>query len=206
MQRSLSDILEVIAGMSKHLTLLFTADFFELPPTLQREVYIEFYKLTYPLVYFILKDHQLAEDVIQESFLRVLDKSKQLDDIKKMESWIKTLSRNVAINFFRKLKKARNELGADDVFIYRMLSENGRQLSPDEEVEANLIRESIESYIHDLKPEYRQLIEMRWIGQLSYKEMAATLGIPENGVKQKLYRAREAIRAKLKEEWGLKDE
>ncbi|MNF09359.1 RNA polymerase sigma factor [compost metagenome] len=68
-------------------------------------------------------------------------------------------------------------------------------------MEVNLLKEDIRKYLSLLKPEYRQLIEMRWYSNLSYREMAAALGTTENVVRQKLYRARETVRDKLKENW-----
>lgn len=189
--------------MPNHLTLLFTSDFYSLPTHLQKEVYHDFYKLVYPLVYFIVKDHQAAEDIIQESFLRAIHKSLQLQDLDKLEVWLKALARSVTLNYLRKFKRARNELDGEDV----LFSENsaaGYATPIENEVEAKMMREAICRYVSVLKPEYRQLIAMRWNEQLTYKEMAAAMNTSEGVVRQKLFRAREAVKIKLEEEWGIR--
>lgn len=190
--------------MSNHLILLFTSDFYSIPVALQQEVYNEYYRLVYGLVYFIVKDHQMAEDIIQESFLRAIKKAPQLQDLSKLEAWLKALARNVALNALRKLKRNRNELESDRHFFMKESSEANSYVPLEQEVEVKLMQESIVKYISVLKPEYRRLIEMRWIERLSYKEMAEELGISEGKVKLKLFRAREAIKNKLKDEWGIR--
>lgn len=190
--------------MSNYLILLFTSNFYSIPLELQQKIYEEYYRLVYGLVYFIVKDHQMAEDIIQESFLRAIQKAPQLHNLRKLEAWLKALARNVALNELRKLKRNRNELESDRGFFIKETSETKAYVPLEQEVEAKLMQESILNYISALKPEYRQLIEMRWIDRLSYKEMASAMGITEGTVKLKLFRAREAIKNKLKEEWGLR--
>lgn len=189
--------------MPNHLTLLFTSDFDSLPTHLQKEVYYEFYKLVYPLVYFIVKDHQATEDIIQESFLRAIHKSLQLQDLDKLETWLKTLARSVTFNYLRKFKRARKELDGEDVFITNEAASAAHSAPIENEVEARMMREAICEYVSVLKPEYRQLIEMRWNDQMSYKEMAAVMNTSEGVVRQKLFRAREAVKSRLQHEWGF---
>lgn len=187
--------------MSTYLSMLFTSDYISLPRATQQEIYKEYYKLVYPLIFFILKEYPATEDVIQESFLRTLEKAHQLQDLSRMEGWLRMVARSVSLNYLRKLKRNRNELETDEMFGSNGNPSGFVQSSLEEEVEANLMKEDIRRYLSLLKPEYRQLIEMRWYSNLSYKEMAAALGTTENVVRQKLYRARESVRDKLKENW-----
>ncbi|MDF2924972.1 MAG: sigma-70 family polymerase sigma factor [Paenibacillaceae bacterium] len=188
--------------MPNHLSLIFTADYYSLSKTLQKEVYKEYYSLVYPIIYFILQEYQATEDMIQESFLRSIDKAAQLHDHTRMEAWLKMVARTVSLNFLRKLKRNRNELDSDDVFTSREPPESLIYPSLEDEVEANLLKEDIRRYMGVLKPEYRQLIEMRWYSNLSYKEIAMILGTTESIVRQKLYRAREAVKQRLQDDWG----
>ncbi|RAV04054.1 RNA polymerase sigma factor [Paenibacillus sp. YN15] len=187
--------------MSVYLSMLFTSNYISLPKATQQEIYKEYYKLVYPVIFFILQEYPATEDVIQESFLRTLEKSYQLQDIRRMEGWLRMVARSVALNYLRKLKRNRTELETDEVFSGSGTPPGVVRPSLEEEVEANLMKEDIRKYLGLLKPEYRQLIEMRWYSNLSYREMAAALGTTENVVRQKLYRAREAVRDKLKENW-----
>ncbi|WP_010271133.1 RNA polymerase sigma factor [Paenibacillus senegalensis] len=192
--------------MSKHLILLYTDDFYSLSEPLQKEVYREFYSLVYPLVYVIVKDHGACEDIIQDAFLRAVTKIHQIEQVEKLESWLKTLAKNVALSFLKKWKRQRDELGSEDVFINSTASWGGYGLPTEQEVEGKLMKEAITSYMNQLKPEYRNILEMRWLHNFSYKEMAEILNTSEGSVRQKLFRAREAIKRRLMEEWGVRDE
>jgi len=190
--------------MSKHLILLFAAEFQKLSYELQQEVYRDFYVLVYPMVNFIVKDHGETENIIQEAFMRSIRKSDQLLDWEKLESWLKTLTRNVTLNFLRKIKRNHDELDMDSVFDHSEISAGNQSMPIELEVETKLMEESIVQYLAQLKPEYRHIFEMRWLQNLSYKEMAAVLEVSESIVKQKLFRAREAIKLRIKNDWSVK--
>jgi RNA polymerase sigma-70 factor, ECF subfamily len=191
--------------MPKHLILLFASDFHSLSHEQQLEVYKDFYVLVYPMVYFIVKDHGVTEDIMQEAFLRSINKSDQLHDWDKMEGWLKTLTRNVTLNFLRKIKRNREELETEEVFDEREVGVTSNNLIPlEQEVEMKIMEESIVQYLAVLKPEYRQIFEMRWLNHMSYKEMAAILNVSEGIIKQRLFRAREAIKQKIDDDWRVK--
>ena len=60
------------------------------------------------------------------------------------------------------------------------------RLSPDVEVEMKVMREAVITYINQLNPSYRQIIAMKWIHNLSYKDMASELCVTEGVVRQRL--------------------
>ncbi|MBD0383386.1 RNA polymerase sigma factor [Paenibacillus sedimenti] len=189
--------------MSKYLMLIFTSDFYSLDKDIQEQVYQEFYLLVYPMIYFILRDHSAVEDIIQESFIRAVGKAPMLKEIDKYESWLKKLTRNVTLNHLRKHKRNREELEAEFVLISKEAAPAAEHLVPlEKEVELKLMREAIIKYINQLSPSYRQIIAMKWIHNLSYKDMAVELGVTEGVIRQRLFRAREAIKQKLLDEWG----
>jgi RNA polymerase sigma-70 factor (ECF subfamily) len=189
--------------MSKYLMQLFTHDFYILDKDLQECIYQEYYLLVYPTIYFILRDHAGVEDIIQESFLRAVRKAPMLKEKDKYEGWLKKLTRNVTLNHLRKFKRNRNELDAESVFIIHEAAPTAEKaVTLEKEVELKLMREAIIQYINQLSPNYRQIIAMKWIHNLSYKDMATELGVTEGVIRQRLYRARESIRQKLLEEWG----
>ncbi|MBO9607605.1 MAG: RNA polymerase sigma factor [Paenibacillaceae bacterium] len=189
--------------MSSHLHNLFAAEFDSLPATTQQDVYQEFYHLVYPMVRFIMKDHGATEDIIQEAFLRAIRKASQLQEQEKVASWLKTLTRNVAFNYLRKWRKSRGELDSDEVFESIEAALSVHEMPIEQEVETKMMEEAITRYIHQLKPEYRQILEMRLVHHLSYKEMAATLNVKEGMIRHKLHRAREEIKNKLQKEWNI---
>ncbi|WP_028547785.1 RNA polymerase sigma factor [Paenibacillus sp. UNC451MF] len=191
--------------MSKSILLLLTGDIRAIDPMLQEQVYKEFYRLVYPLIIYIVKDHPTTEDIIQDTFLTIIRKSPHDIEEVRLNAWIRTVARNATISYLRKNKKRRDELLSDDVYIENAVSfMHEPAFSTESEVEAKLLEEAIIHYIHQLKPIYRQVIQMRWTECLSYKEMADRLGVTEEKIRQTLHRSREAIKKKLQRDWKVK--
>jgi RNA polymerase sigma-70 factor (ECF subfamily) len=192
--------------MTKSILLLLTGDIRLLDPLLQEQVYGEYYRLVYPMIMYIVKDHPSVEDIIQDSFLSIIRKCPHEVEDGRILAWLRAIARNSTISYLRKNKKKRDELLPEDVYI-----ENAVPLmcegfpSTESEIEAKLLKEAIIHYIHQLKPMYKQVIQMRWIEQLSYKEMADRLGVSEDKVRQALFRSREAVKRKLQQDWKVNE-
>lgn len=187
--------------MTSQLSLLFLENFEKVSKEEQDRVYTEFYLLVYPQVLHMIKDHSATQDVIQEAFLRAVQKAPTVLDADKVDYWVRKLTRNVTLNYLKKHRKIRGEL---DPFALTnsQIASGSAYVSLEQEVETKLMTEMIEDYIAQLKPEYRTILSMRWMNGLSYKEIAEQLGVTEGIVRQRLYRAREAVRIKLQGDWG----
>ncbi|MBP1994320.1 RNA polymerase sigma-70 factor (ECF subfamily) [Paenibacillus eucommiae] len=143
----------------------------------------------------MVKDHAATEDIIQDSFIKVLKKTPECEDLTKLKAWIRVVAKNTTYNYLRKNKKNHNHLDIESVFInenFIISSESVESI-----VEAKIMADDITRYLDHVKKEYRILIELRWKKGLSYKEIAEELDITEEIVKQKLYRAREAVKKKM---------
>ncbi|MFB8374385.1 RNA polymerase sigma factor [Paenibacillus taichungensis] len=187
--------------MANRLQLLLASDFHNLSPQLQEEVYYEYYNMVHGLIVYIIKERAAAEDIIQEAFIKIIKNKPLFDNEVKLKAWLKVVTRNTAINYLRKNKNNRNQLDTDSVFI-DMETINQTAASVESTVETQMMQESIEFYLEQLKPEYRVLVELRWKEGLSYREMADLLDTSEEIVKQRLFRARGNIKKKLHKEWG----
>ncbi|WP_036717195.1 RNA polymerase sigma factor [Paenibacillus sp. JCM 10914] len=191
--------------MSNRLQLLLAADFADLSDAIQEEIYYEFYDLVYGQILYIVRDHAAVEDIIQESFIKVITSKPDFDLESKMRGWLRVVAKNCTMNYLRKNKKYRNQVDVDSVFIHED-DVAVSSLNVENQVESNLLEQSIELYLEKLKPEYRLLIECRWKHGLSYKEIADLLDTREDIVKQRLYRARESVKKMMYREWGELDE
>ncbi|OMF01507.1 hypothetical protein BK124_02230 [Paenibacillus amylolyticus] len=187
--------------MANRLQLLLASDFHNLGSALQEEVYYEYYNMVHGLIVYIIKERAAAEDIIQEAFIKIIKNKPIFEDEVKLKAWLKVVTRNTAINYLRKNKNNRNQLDTDSVFI-DMETINQTAASVESMVETQMMEESIEYYLRQLKPEYRVLVELRWKKGLSYREMAELLDTSEDIVKQRLFRARGSIKKKLHKEWG----
>ncbi|GGH22068.1 RNA polymerase sigma factor [Paenibacillus segetis] len=191
--------------MPERLKWLLVANFHDLTDHVQEEVYYGYYDFVYGSIYYIVKDHQISEDIIQESFLKMIHKMPLFDKENVMKAWIKVVSRNTTINYLRKSKKFRNHSDYDSVYM-DVDPFDANEPSVEKTIEIKMMEESIQSYLRKLKPEYQLLMEYRWKQGMSYREIAERLNICEDVVKQRLYRTREGIKKMLFREWGCDHE
>lgn len=180
------------------LLQLISPSFSLLDEITQREVYRSFYSLTYNMVLYIIQDYNLVQDVIQESFLKSLKKKPKTEDINHCKAWLKLTTRNVALNYLRKLKKIRKESDLDSVFILDKASTSAESVV-EKQVESKLLKEFIVASLNNMRPEYRILIELRWQKQYSYQEIAEELQTSPEIIQQKLHRARNSLRKQIKD-------
>ncbi|WP_165971966.1 RNA polymerase sigma factor [Paenibacillus piri] len=192
--------------MSNSILLLLTGDIKSLDSILQEQIYNQFYRLIYPKVMYIVKDHAAAEDIIHDTFINIIRKCPHHVEETRLTPWLHTVARNATISYLRKNKKKRDELLSDDVYIENAVPLMSRSASSIEsEIEAKAMKEAIIHYIHQLKPIYRQVLHMRWVEQLSYKEMADRLGVTEEKIRQTLFRSRAAVKRKLEDDWKVNE-
>ncbi|MNZ62466.1 ECF RNA polymerase sigma factor SigH [compost metagenome] len=187
--------------MPERLDWLLDADFHNLAESVQEEVYYAFYDLVYGAICYVVKDHQTTEDIIQEAFLKVVEKKPRFEHESAMRAWLKTVARNTMINFLRKNKKYSNQLNTDSVYMNIDPTQYG-STSVEQIVEIKLMEEAIMNHLYTLKPEYKTMVEYRWKLGMSYKEIAEELDLCENIVRQRLFRTREGIKKMLFKEWG----
>lgn len=188
--------------MESKLYLLALSKFQALNPTLQKEIYQEFYRLMYGSIIYMVKDHASTEDVIQISFLKVVRNVPNFDDRSKLYNWMRVVVKNTVLTFLRKHKNIRNQTDLDGVYFNESADSTTVVESVEYEIELKAMTDTVAECLNNIKPDYKAIIELRWKQQLTYKEIADQLEIDEDTVKSKLHRAREALKKKFLQKWG----
>ncbi|MBI3983608.1 MAG: sigma-70 family RNA polymerase sigma factor [Gemmatimonadetes bacterium] len=150
----------------------------------------------FSLIYRMVRDRELAEDLAQETFVKVLGALDSYRPEFKFSSWIFKIANNAAIDHLRKrqldtlsLEGAPDASNPDRVEATQIQVASRRE-TPLEEVEARELGSAIEQAIGELRPEYRSCIILRHIEGRSYEEIAQTLDLPLGTVKTYIHRAR----------------
>jgi len=138
-----------------------------------------------------------AEDITIQTFSKAFDKIETFDENYKFKTWLLTISKNIHIDLLRKEKNSITQvLSKDDREAFQILDE-----SPSAEDEliteqhlAKLLRD-----IKKLKPNYQEIINLRYFQELSYKEISKVLNEPINNVKVKLLRAKKLLAEIIRE-------
>jgi RNA polymerase sigma-70 factor (ECF subfamily) len=180
---------------------LFQQSFDKLSPQLQEMAYRSFYNLVYTDILYLLHDHSLTEDVIQDAFLkitRIIHKYK----IESYPAWMKQVTRHMAIDYLKKTNKNHQTISLDSVYrVEDDLQLSLEQVSVATTVENNMRNELLYQSITELRPSQQIMIRMFYIEDLSYKEIASTLDLSEQAVSQKLARARKKLLRNFQRKW-----
>ncbi|MBE6992168.1 MAG: sigma-70 family RNA polymerase sigma factor [Ruminococcaceae bacterium] len=140
-----------------------------------------------------------AEDLAQEAFLRIWRGLEGFNMDSKFSTWAYRLTTNVCIDFLRKEKKNNNVslFTEDDDGEESELEIADERYSPQQKLEQDQLRQTVDRAMNSLDPQYRQILTLRELGGLSYDEIAQQLGLKEGTVKSRIARAREQMRKLL---------
>jgi len=131
-------------------------------------------------IILIVKDSYIAEDLFQETFIKIIKNLKKgkYNEEGKFLPWAIRIARNMAIDYFRKMKRMPNVTRSDGEDVFRKI-----KLAVDNR-EEQMIRHEKESMvravINKLPEEQRQVLILRHYGDLSFKEIAAMTGVSIN--------------------------
>lgn len=147
----------------------------------------------------ITLDSAEAEDVTQDTLLRVWEKRNELPPLQSLEAYCLTICRNLAID--RSEKKISQTLSLDDAGA----DTPDAELSPHEKMERDERIKSVNRILNNLPLPWRTAIQLRDIEGKTYREAAEIMGLSEENFKVTLHRARAAVRKQYEsiENYGL---
>lgn len=168
-----------------------------------RELVRRYERPVFSLIFRMVRDREIAEDLAQDTFIKVLNNIDRYRPEFKLSSWLFKIANNVAIDHLRKRQldtvsmegsphaSTATEIEATSFEVA------SQQESPLDEIEARELGSSIERAIAALRPEYRSCIMLRHVEGRSYEEIAAILDLPLGTVKTYIHRARHELRDAL---------
>ncbi len=154
----------------------------------------------YQLCYRMVGNAHDAEDIAQEAFIRAYVNINSYDTNRKFSTWLYRIATNLSIDRLRKRKPdyfldAEIE-GTEGLTMYSQIPSD--ELQPDEMVESLEFQEWIQQEINELPVMYRSVIVLKYIEELSLKEIGDILDLPIGTVKTRIHRGREALRKRLR--------
>lgn len=142
----------------------------------------------------LVGDRDKAEDIVQETFLRVHRNAHRYKTIARFSTWIYTIALNMAKNELRNTRRRRTtslwEIGPDRDGEATPFDIPDRAERPDEAYERRNLRAAMERCIDRLPAKYKTIIVLRDVEGLSYEEIADVLKLPKGTVKSRMNRAR----------------
>lgn len=134
----------------------------------------------YTSIYLLVKDPYLAEDIFQDTFIKVINtlKAGKYNEEGKFLPWTVRIAHNLVIDHFRKEKRTPLVTTTDGFDIFEVLK------FYDESTEDRMIREQthkdLRDLIHLLPSEQKEVLIMRHYGELSFKEISEITGVSIN--------------------------
>jgi len=149
-------------------------------------------------VYRFVKDFDVAEDIVQETFLRVFRKRHNYKAIANFSTWIFTIAGNLAKSELRRRKRWKFlSIDAENNEEKKFeLPDNG--MKPDRAASVKILDENIQDAIDSLQSKYKEALILRDIEGISYQRIAEILSVPVGTVKSRVNRARIKLQRKLK--------
>lgn len=151
------------------------------------------------LGYRMLSNRHEAEDIVQETFLRVYKNWERYDEKQKFSTWIYRIATNLCIDQLRKRKpnyyldaEMNDQEGMDG---YTLIPGDDR--TPETEYLVSETQQMIHHAIEGLPVKYKSVIILRYLQELSLQEIGEVLDMPVTTVKTRVHRGREFLRKKL---------
>ena len=170
-----------------------------------RELVRRYERPVFSLIFRMVRDRETAEDLAQDTFIKVLNNIDRYRPEFKLSSWLFKIANNVTIDHLRRRQLATVSLDGSPHAATAAeaqatsLDVESRGQSALEEIESSELGSAIEAAIGKLRPEYRSCILLRHVEGRSYEEIAATLDLPLGTVKTYIHRARHELREALED-------
>lgn len=156
------------------------------------EVLVERYqRVVFTVAYRLTANREDARDVAQNAFLRAYERLDSFDPTRKFFSWIYRIAVNETLNFLRAQKPHEP---IDRAIPVAAAGDPVARLETTERVQVALM---------SLTREYREVIVLKYFGDLTYEEISDAVGIPEKTVKSRLFSARQQLETLLSGGQGI---
>jgi len=147
--------------------------------------------------YQMVKDEQLAQDIVQEAFIRL---QAHFHEVEQPKAWLYTTVRRMAIDQIRKHRKVVPFATGDGQEDRPEMDPADTAPTPDEQADTHERTGLLRVCIERLAPRERSLVQLKFVDELSYKEIAARMGMTVGHVGYQLHHALKALELELKEE------
>lgn len=165
-----------------------------LDKSLYKVLYNTYKEKVYKIAFSILKNEHDSKDVLQDTFIKVIDNIDKLKDKNKFDKWIKAIAYNTAKMKYNKNKK---ELPVDNSSYIDFVSNHIDLQLPEKLLEQKEFNGFMMEQINSLNNQYNEVISLYYYSELTYQEISECLDVSIGTVKSRLYRAKQILREKL---------
>ncbi|WMX14901.1 MULTISPECIES: RNA polymerase sigma factor [unclassified Aureispira] len=134
----------------------------------------------YTSIYMFVKDTDLANDIFQETFIKIIDtfRSGKYNEEGKFLQWALRISYNLCIDFFRKNKRRKTITPSEDFDIFNLINSN--EDNEESKMIKNQTYAKVRQLVEALPQEQKEVILLRHYAELSFKEIAELTNVSIN--------------------------
>lgn len=167
-----------------------------------RALVVRHERRVYNLLARMLRNPALAEELTQEAFLKAFTRLRSFDPAYKFSNWILRIAHNAAIDAMR--RRGPQEVSFDDPGEREESRLDAWLVDPASgdaaaRLEQQDVGRLLQAAMDRLRPEYRQVVVLRYQEDLGYEEIAEVTGLPVGTIKSHLHRARAEMAGFLRE-------
>ncbi len=160
------------------------------------EIYKQNVRIVYHFLYSICKEENLSEELTQETFLRAFQRIDSYDGSCKLSTWLCQIAKHL---LYQTWEKSKREIPIDWDKEPILLQESSAY-DTEQHVMVKIELEEVLKELEELPSAMREVIYLRAVGDLSYKEIGKMLGKSENWVRVNFYRGKEMLLRRRKQD------
>ena len=142
----------------------------------------------------IVRNFSVAEDLTEDTFVKLLTKRPRDRNEATFKTWLYTIGRNIAIDYLRKNPKGR-DIPIEEAEGISSEEEQFQKIYSDDE-----LKRAVHSAMDKLKPEYRQVLWLKYFEDFSNEEISKIIRKSRNGTSVLLHRAKQALKNQFEKE------
>ena len=149
-------------------------------------------------IFHYLKDSESAEDVVQETMIKLYQKKHYYKEIAKFSTWLYTIAKNLANTELRKIKNRKTTLLSQFSKDDKTYEIPNKDLEIGQEVQTDVVNKIIMDAVNQLSEKFKSVIILRDIQEIAYEDISEIIGVPIGTVKSRINRARLQLQVELK--------
>lgn len=150
-------------------------------------IYDEYFQEVYKFIVSLAKDSTVAEDIVQDTFIKALKNIKNLKDSTKIKTWLFQIAKNTYLTYISKNIK---HVSIDEIEIASTRNEETEFLNQD-------TIKRVRKILHKMKEPYKEVFYLRVFANLSFKEIAEIFEKEEAWARQVFHRSKIMIKEEL---------
>lgn len=139
-------------------------------------------------IYGMIKQKEVSEDITQEVFITVYNKLDMYNNKYSFINWVLQIAKNKTIDYTRKYRKVY-ESNIDEAY-----NISSSDMGPEESVEYLEVKEKVNEYIKTLDELDKQILNLRYSQDLTFKDIGEILDITEAAAKRRYYKVRDGFK------------